>query len=79
MVEHEERSGGFAVGGARLFARVPNTHLVPKAHGFFFILFFPLGKRKTSHPKQNQKDEMPSKSVFGPTCTYEQAGARCVG
>ena len=55
MVEHEERSGGFAVGGARLFARVPNTHLVPKAHGFFFILFFPLGKRKTSHPKQNQK------------------------
>ena len=30
--------GGFVVGGARLVARVPHTHLVPKGHGLVRVL-----------------------------------------
>ena len=32
--------GGFAVGGARLVARVPHTHIVPKGHGLVRVLRF---------------------------------------
>ena len=34
----EIRGGGFVVGGARLVARVPHTHLVPKGHGLVRVL-----------------------------------------
>ena len=37
--ERERRwGGGFVVGGARLVARVPHTHLVPKGHGLVRVL-----------------------------------------